>query len=236
MTDLIACHQWLSVLPGLDISAALHDLPSFALSFDYSLASQTFVQQPAAAGRTAHLQTFSVQHAAAAIQVHGVALLLQAQHSVCEFVTRQLQELCDMMTRQEVQVVLEAAGAAARASGQAEAQDSAGDSPHAGVPAQHAQHMAPEEGSLTEDSAAQTSADDLRLRQNLAHGQLWWLSDLSAERLVDFAEMLQTGLQEQNLHGSQQSCMDRIQEVVAGLLPSAPPLLCSALLCCAVLL
>ena len=223
------------MLAGLDITATLQDLPSFVSSFDYSLASQMFVQQPAAAGRTAHLQTFSVQHAAAAIQVHGVALLLQAQQSVCEFVTRQLQALCDMMTQQEVQIVLEAAGAAARASLHAEVQDGVGNSPQAGIAAQHAQHAAPEEKSLTAGSTAQISADDQRVRQNLSHAQTHWLGDVSPERLVEFAEMLQTGLQEQSLVDCQQSCMDYVQDVVTGLSPCAVlrcAALCDAVLCC----
>ncbi|KAL0039142.1 hypothetical protein WJX77_009062 [Trebouxia sp. C0004] len=52
----------------VDVQAVIHDLPAFVSSFDYSLVSQTFLQQPAAAGRTAHLDTLSIQHTAEALQ------------------------------------------------------------------------------------------------------------------------------------------------------------------------
>lgn len=203
------------MLPGVDIAAALQDLPSFVASFDYSLTGQMFLQQPAAAGRTAHLATLSVQHAAQAIQAHGTALLQQAQQSVYEFVTAQLEELGDVVAQQEVQIVLEAAAAAVRASAEAE-----GQAPNLGAatlhPAQHAQHEVSEKGALHEDDAADMLAGNQGVIQGTGRLQASWLSRLSAEHLVEFAEMLQTGLQEQQLAGGQQSCMDRVHEVISG--------------------
>ena len=206
------------MLPGVDIAAALQDLPSFVASFDYSLTAQMFLQQPAAAGRTAHLATLSVQHAAQAIQAHGTALLQQAQQSVYEFVTAQLEEVGDVVTQQEVQIVLEAAAAAVRASAEAEGQAPNDSSFGAATlhPAQHAQHEVSEKGALHEDDAADMLAGNQGVIQGTGRLQASWLSRLSAEHLVEFAEMLQTGLQEQQLAGGQQSCMDRVHELISG--------------------
>ena len=202
----------------MDIAAAIQDLPSFVSSFDYSLTGQMFLQQPAAAGRTAHLATLSVQHAAQAIQTHGVPLMQQAQQSVCEFVTAQLQKLRGVTAQEEVQTVLEAASAAVRASAAAQ-----GPGPDDNSPAQHAQREVLVLGTVRKDGMLE---DSQGVVNGTGHLQTGWLNSLNAEHLVEFAEMLQTGLQEQQLASCRQSCMDRICEVVSG---------CCAVLCCAVL-
>ena len=202
----------------MDIAAAIQDLPNFVSSFDYSLTDHVFLQQPAAAGRTTHLATLSVQHAARAIQIHRIPLMQHAQQSVCEFVTAQLQELGVVMAQQEVQIVLEAASAAVRASAVAEGQALDGSSPGTATPhpAQHAQREVLDRGTDSEHDRFGM----LRGNQGMAHGtgqlQSEWLNRLNAEHLVEFAEMLQTGLQEQHLAGCRQSCMDQICEMISG--------------------
>lgn len=230
------------MLPGVDIAAAIHDLPNFVTAFDYSMTGSMFLQQPAAAGRTAHLVTLSLQQATQAIQTHGPGLIQQAQQSVCEFVTAQLQELRDVVAQEEVHIVLQAASAAVRASAGVQGQAGDDSSPGAAAlhPAQHAQRDMLEQGSLIEDAAV----DSMKGVQGMvpSRGDLneSWLSRLSAERMVQFAEMVQTGLQEQQSTGGRQSCMDHLQAVLAGCYP--PAVLCCdvlwlchavAVLCCA---
>ena len=217
----------------MDIAAAIQDLPSFVTSFDYSLTGQMFLQQPAAAGRTAHLATLSVQHAAQAIQTHGIPLMQQAQQSVCEFVTAQLQDLGHVMAQQAVQIVLEAASAAVRASAAAEGQAPDGSSPGtaASHPAQHAQREVLARGTVSEHDRVGMFKGNQGMVNGTSQLQTDWLHRLSAKHLVEFAEMLQTGLQEQQLAGCRQSCMDQICQVISGLYAA----LCCAMLCCAVL-
>ncbi|KAL3162328.1 hypothetical protein ABBQ32_010012 [Trebouxia sp. C0010 RCD-2024] len=203
----------------VDINAAIHDLPSFVAAFDYSMTGSMFLQQPAAAGRTAHLVTLSLQQASQAIQTHGPALIQQAQQSVCEFVTAQLQELRDVVAQEEVQIMLEAASAAVRASagGQGQAGDDSSSGAAALHPAQHAQRDVLEPGSLTEDAAVESLRGVQGVVQSTGDLKESWLSRLSAERMVQFAEMVQTGLQEQQSTGSRQSCMDHLHAVIAGI-------------------
>ena len=217
---------------GVDFAAAIQDVSSFVSSFDYSLTGQIFLQQPAAAGRTAHLATLSVQHAAQAIQTHGVPFMQQAQQSVCEFVTAQLQQLGSVMAQQEVQIVLEAASAAVRASAAAEGQAPSGSGPGAATlhPAQHAQREVREEGTVSKDDKAGMFEDNQEMGNGTGQPQTDGLGRLSAEHLVEFAEMLQTGLQEQQPVDYQQSCMDQIYEVISG---CCAVLRCAALRCAA---
>ena len=214
----------------MDIAAAIQDLSSFVSSFDYSLTGQIFVQQPAAAGRTAHLATLSVQHAAQAIQTHGVPLMQQAQQSVCEFVTTQLQELGSVLAQQEVQIVLEAASAAIRASAAAEGQAPGGSSSGAATlhHAQHAQREVLDKGTVSKDGMFEGNQE---MGNSAGQLQTDWLNKLSADHLVEFAEMLQTGLQEQQSADCRQNCMDQIYEMISG---CCAALRCAAL-CCAVL-
>ena len=234
--------------------AAVKDVQAFVTSFEYSLASQTFIQQPAAAGRNAHLATLSVHHASEAIQTHSIALITMAQQAVSAFVTAQLQELCGIMDQPEVQVVLEAAAAAIRAPFEAEGQDSAvraaGHSPHensagsfANNSAVHSsQHGRFEQSTAHEVDAAQCLDGICHAGQGSRHREMSWLAGLSAERLVEFCEVLQTGLQEQQIHNDQQSCMDRLQGLIAGdhqlfrpvLCNSTPVCECTTKPCCAV--
>ena len=220
-------HQCTLLTSGVDIMAALQDLPNFVSSFDYNLASQTFLQRPAAAGQTAHLDTFSVQHASEAIQAHGTALLLQAQELVRDYVTGQLQGLCCVLSQQEVQIVLEAASAAVRAPAEAAAQDVVG-SRHdtaAEISAQHAQRAQRTAGSPDHFPVGEEQGQGLGLPPWQEHLQTHWLSALSTERLVEYAEVLQTGLQEQRLADSQLSCLDYIQNLLTGWLNNADALL-----------
>lgn len=207
------------MLSGVDIPAAIQNLPSFVSSFDYSLTGQVFLQQPAAAGRTAHLATLSVQHAAQAIQTQGPPLMQQAQQSVCEFVTAQLQQLRDVMAQQEVQIVLEAASAAVRASAAAEGQGLDGNSPGAVRlhPTQRTQHGVLEQATVIEgDAAGMVGGNQEGMSNGSGRVHVNWLSRLSADHLVEFAEMLQIGLQEQQLPDCRQSCMNHIHQLVTG--------------------
>ena len=233
----VGAKRCLLVLSGVDVAAAIQDLPSFVSSFDYSLTGQMFLLQPAAAGRTAHLGTLSVQHAAQALQTHGVPLMQQAQQSVCEFVMAQLQELGRLMAQQEVQIVLEAASAAVRASAAAERQAPNG-SPRAATvhPAQHARREVLEQERIRVHDKIGMFGENEGLVNGTDHLQTDWLTSLRAEHLVDFADMLQTGLQEQQLPDCRQTCMDHIYEVVSGQYHvPCRAVLCCAVLCCAVL-
>jgi len=118
----VLCCSKLGLHAGVDVQAVIHHLPAFVSSFDYSLVSQTFLQRPAAAGRIAHLDTLSIQHTAEALQVHGCSLLDRAQEAVTEVVTGHMQDLCEVLSQQQVVTVLEAAQAAIRASADAEGQ------------------------------------------------------------------------------------------------------------------
>ena len=210
---------------GVDAQAVIHDLPAFVSSFDYSLVSQTFLQQPAAAGRTAHLDTLSIQHAAEALQVHGCSLLDQVQEAVTQLVTGHVQELCEVLSQQEVVSVLEAAQAAIRASADAEGQ---------GLAALQQQDQSQQQQQQQQHQQQdQTQASD-SMRQNtdaIAHTSdpdppspncgssdthRLWLEDLSGAQLVEHAEMVQAGLQQQQLADARQNCLDCIAGLLTG--------------------
>ncbi len=225
--------SWLRA--GVDIPAILQELPSFVSSFDYSLAGQVFLQQAAATGSTAHLDTLSVQHAAEAVQVHGLHLLERAQQAVVDLVTGHMQDLCQVLSQQEVVTVLEAARTAVRASADAEGE---------GLAALHVEgDSRPSAGpsGLRRD----TNADLQHASQNQASSscdsgdlERCWLGDLSAAQLVEHAEMVQAGLQQQQLASTHQSCLGHISDIVTGatLLCCDVPchvVPCHAMLCCA---
>ena len=210
---------------GVDVQAVIHDLPAFVSSFDYSLVSQTFLlQQPAAAGRTAHLDTLSIQHAAEALQVHGCSLLDQVQNAVTQLVTGHMQELCEVLSQQEVVTVLEAAQAAIRASADAEGQ---------GLATLQQQDQSQQQQQQQHQQQDQTQASD-SMRQNtdaFAHTSdsdppspncgsngthRLWLEDLSGAQLVEHAEMVQAGLQQQQLADARQNCLDCIAGLLTG--------------------
>lgn len=201
----------------MDIQAVIHDLPSFVSSFDYSLVSQTFLQQPAAAGRIAHLDTLSIQHTAEALQVHGCSLLDQAQEAVTQLVTGHMQELCEVLSQQEVVTVLEAAHAAIRAS--AEGQDLAALQLQDLSQQQQQQDQSQASDSMRQDTDANahTSSPDAAFSScGSSDMHRSWLEDLSGAQLVEHAEMVQAGLQQQQLADAHQSCLDCLAELLTG--------------------
>ncbi|DBA77759.1 TPA: hypothetical protein ACH3X2_008449 [Trebouxia sp. C0005] len=202
----------------VDIQAVIHDLPSFVSSFDYSLVSQTFLQQPAAAGRIAHLDTLSIQHTAEALQVHGCSLLDQAQEAVTQLVTGHMQELCEVLSQQEVVTVLEAAHAAIRAS--AEGQDLAALQLQDLSQQQQQQDQSQASDSMRQDTDANahTSSPDAAFSScGSSDMHRSWLEDLSGAQLVEHAEMVQAGLQQQQLADAHQSCLDCLAELLTGI-------------------
>jgi len=205
----------------VDVQAVVHDLPSFVSSFDYSLVSQTFLQRPAAAGRIAHLDTLSIQHTAEALQVHGCSLLDQAQEAVTELVTGHMQELCEVLSQQEVVTVLEAAQAAIRASADAEGQGLAAlqqqDQSQQQQQQQQDQSQASDSMRQDTDASARTSAQDAASSSCGSSGtHRFWLEDLSGAQLVEHAEMVQAGLQQQQLADAHQTCLDCILRLLTG--------------------
>ncbi len=209
---------------GVDVQAVIHDLPAFVSSFDYSLVSQTFLlQQPAAAGRTAHLDTLSIQHAAEALQVHGCSLLDQVQKAVTQLVTGHMQELCEVLSQQEVVTVLEAAQAAIRASADAEGQGLATLQQQDQSQQQQQQHQQQDQTQASDsmrqntDAFAHTSDPDPPSPNCGSSGtHRLWLEDLSGAQLVEHAEMVQAGLQQQQLADARQNCLDCIAGLLTG--------------------
>ena len=199
---------------GVDVQAVIHDLPAFVSSFDYSLVSQTFLlQQPAAAGRTAHLDTLSIQHAAEALQVHGCSLLDQVQKAVTQLVTGHMQELCEVLSQQEVVTVLEAAQAAIRASADAEGQGLAAlQQQDQSQPAQASDSTRQGTGA----SAHTSDPDPTTSSCGSSDAHRLWLEDLSDAQLVEHAEMVQAGLQQQQLADARQNCLDCIAGLLTG--------------------
>ena len=202
---------------GVDVQAVIHDLPAFVSSFDYSLVSQTFLlQQPAAAGRTAHLDTLSIQHAAEALQVHGCTLLDQAQKAVTELATGHMQELCEVLSQQEVVTVLEAAHAAIRASADKEGQGLAALQQQQ-QQQQHNQSQASDSMRQDTDASTHASAQDAASSScGSSDTHRLWLEDLSDAQLVEHAGMVQAGLQQQQLADAHQSCLDCIAGLLTG--------------------
>ena len=197
----------------MDVQAVIHDLPSFVSSFDYSLVSQTFLQRPAAAGRKAHLDTLSIQHTAEALQVHGCSLLDQAQEAVTELVTGHMQELCEVLSQQEVVTVLEAAQAAIRASADAEGQGLAAlQQQDQSQPAQASDSTRQRTGA----SAHTSDPDPTTSSCGSSDAHRLWLEDLSDAQLVEHAEMVQAGLQQQQPADAHQSCLDCIAGLLTG--------------------
>ena len=229
---------------GVDIQAVIHDLPTFVSSFDYSLASQAFLQRPAAAGRMAHLETLTVHHTAEALQIHGSSLLDQAQQAVSDLVDGHLQQLCEVLRQQEVITVLEAARAAIRAAAEAEGQGLVALSPNEDAQSsQEAASIRRDEDAGAHRSGQEqsfSSADD-------SDEDSSWLQQLTGAQLVEHAEMVQAGLQRQQLTGSHQSCLGQIEGLVTGKpvrspkgcvlqcspVASCPVWLCSDVSCCA---
>ncbi|DBB01020.1 TPA: hypothetical protein ACH3X1_000922 [Trebouxia sp. C0004] len=202
----------------VDVQAVIHDLPAFVSSFDYSLVSQTFLQQPAAAGRTAHLDTLSIQHTAEALQVHGCSLLDQAQEAVTKLVTGHMQELCEVLSQQEVVTVLEAAQAAIRASADAEGQGLAALQQQDQSQQQQDQSQASDSMRQDTDASAHTSAPDAAPSScGSSDKHRVWLEDLSDAQLVEHAQMVQAGLQQQQLAEAQQSCLDCVAGLLTGI-------------------
>ena len=194
--------MWCGV--GVDIPAVIHNLPSWVSSFDYNLASQMFIQRPSAAGLTAHLDTLSVQHTAEAVQVHGTALLNQAHKAVSDLVCSHVNELCAVLSRQEVVTVLDAARAAVRAAAEAEGQGLA-------------QLSAENSGSrqLIQGEAEVSSQDEV-FSSYTVEVDRDWLEHLSGAQLVEHAEMVQAGLQQQQLADTDQSCLHNIGNIITG--------------------
>ncbi len=203
----------------MDIQAVIHDLPAFVSSFDHSLVSHTFLQRPAAAGRTAHLDTLSVQHTAEALQVHGCTLLDQAQEAVTKLVTGHMQELCEVLSQQEVVTVLEAAQAAIRASADAEGQGLAAlqQQDQSQQQQQQQQNQSQASDSMRQDTNAITSVPDPASSNcGSSDTHRFWLEDLSDAQLVEHAEMVQAGLQQQQLADAHQTCLDCIAGLLTG--------------------
>lgn len=71
----------------LDIAASLEQ---FAGSFTYELATQTFVERPAAAPGNRLLATLSVADAVDTLHRHGLAAVDAIASHVCAFVFRQI--------------------------------------------------------------------------------------------------------------------------------------------------
>ena len=198
---------------GVDIQAVIHDMPTFVSSFDYSLASQAFLQRPAAAGRMAHLDTLSVHHTAEALQIHGTSLLNEAQQAVSELVNGHLQQLCEVLRQQEVIAVLEAARAAIRATAEAEGQGPAALRMNEG--AQSSQEAASIR--QDEDTGAHRTGQEQKFNSlDGSDGRASWLQHLTGAQLVEHAEMVQAGLQQQQLAGSHHSCLQHIEGLVTG--------------------
>ena len=216
----VLCCSKLELHAGVDVQAVIQDLPAFVSSFDYSVVSQTFLQQPAAAGRTAHLDTLSIQHAAEALQVHGCTLLDQAQEAVTKVVTGHMQELCDVLSQQEVVTVLEAAHAAIRASADTEGQGLAAlQQQQQQQQQQHNQSQASD--SMRQDTNASTHAsaqDAASSSCGSSDTHRVWLEDLSDAQLVEHAGMVQAGLQQQQLADAYQNCLDCIAGLLTGAL------------------
>ncbi len=209
----VLCCSKLGLHAGVDVQAVIHHLPAFVSSFDYSLVSQTFLQRPAAAGRIAHLDTLSIQHTAEALQVHGCSLLDRAQEAVTEVVTGHMQDLCEVLSQQQVVTVLEAAQAAIRASADAEGQGLAAlQQQDQSQPAQASDSMRQDT-----DASAHTSAPDAASSScGSSDTHRLWLEDLSGAQLVEHAEMVQAGLQQQQLADAHQSCLDCIAGLLTG--------------------
>lgn len=71
----------------LDIAA---NLQQFASSFTLELATQTFVERPAAAPGNRHLATLSVAEAVDTLRRHGLGAVDAIASHVCSFVFRQV--------------------------------------------------------------------------------------------------------------------------------------------------
>ncbi len=199
------------------MQAVIHDLPSFVSSFDYSLVSHTFLQQPAAAGRTAHLDTLSIQHTAEALQIHGCSLLDQAQEAVTKLVIGHMQELCEVLSQQEVVTVLKAAHAAIRASADAEGQGLAALQQQDQSQQQQDQSQASDSTRRDTDAGKRTCAQDAASSScGSSDTHRLWLENLSDAQLVEHAEMVQAGLQQQQVADAHQSCLDCIAGLLTG--------------------
>ncbi len=79
----------------LDVAASLEQ---FAGSFTYELATQTFVERPAAAPRNRQLATLSVADAVATMRRHGLGALDTIASHVCAFVFRQVALLSKVLS------------------------------------------------------------------------------------------------------------------------------------------
>ena len=200
-------------LAGLNIPSILKDLRRFVGDFDFSIASQLFLEKPTKASQTAHVHTLSAQSIAHAIQVHGTNLLHQAQQAVMGLVSALVSEVSQILSQQHVATVLEAAKAAVRAQAEAGWQtpsalpfDSAS---LTGAPSEMRQDGTSK--SQFPDSAEATGS------YNDGKGlQASWLQTLSASQLVEHAEMLQAALQQQQGTEELTSCIRQINELLTG--------------------
>ena len=148
------------------------------------------------------------------MQVYGCSLLDQAQEAVTELVAGHMQELCEVLSQQEVMTVLEAAQAAIRASADAEGQGLAA------LQQQDQSQSAQASDSMRQDTDASAHTSDPDAASSScgsSDAPRFWLLDLSDAQLVEHAEMVQAGLQQQQLAGAHQRCL----ECIAGLLTGA---------------
>ena len=201
------------LLAGLNIHRILQDLRHFVGDFDFSLASQLFVEKPSKASQTAHVSTLTSQSMASAIQMHGTRLHDHAQQAVADLITELVSELSQILSQQHVATVLEAAKAAVKAQAEAEGQ-SPGALPSesrllTGPPSEMRQEGSSKRQLPDHPQAIGSFTDSSDLQAN-------WLQTLSTSQLVQHAEMLQAALQQQHSTDDQTSCIYQINELLTG--------------------